>query len=378
MKSFLFAIPTPIYFGDECVPKHADLIGSFGKRAYIITSRFVQGCPNYALEDIEQILKDKSIAYEVFMDVEENPPLQSVPVLTKKVKEFAPDFLIGIGGGSPLDMTKAVSVLLPRINEDPVDVFYGNGMPYDKTTSEGSLPVIAIPTTAGSSSEVTGFAVLTREDTQTKLAMCQKVFVNVAFLDARYIRHSPAYLLHTGTLDALAHGAETYVNINSNFMNRSIAEIGFKLFSEFKDNMLNDRLTDQDYEKMILASNIQGMAFMQAGTCLPHGMSYPLSHYKHMSHGLACGILLGEYLKAFKDQSIVQPIVTLCGFKDSDAFADYIKQIAKKDVKIQVTKEEINQWAREFCSLDFRLAKHPEPIGIKEITQIYEQALLDL
>ena len=80
---------------------------------------------------------------------------------------------------------------------------------------------------------------------------------------------------------------------------------------------------------------------MQAGTTLPHGMGYALSHYKHVPHGHACGIFLGEYLKAFKDQSIVEPIVKMCGFNTVQEFADYIKEICSRDVNIEVTNDEL-------------------------------------
>jgi alcohol dehydrogenase len=377
MDAFKYHVPSTIFFGPDCVKKNAGLFKSYGDKAVIFAKKFVGGVRNYAQEDMEETLKGQGIQYEVVTDIEENPPVLSVKSITEKIRSFNANFFVAVGGGSSIDTAKAVDVLLNYpTGDDPYNVFFSGGYP-DSTKvnkSSGHVPLFAVPTTAGTGSEVTGYAVLTREDTDTKLAMSQYVFCDAAFLNPNYIK-APAFLIHTGAIDALAHGVETYVNAKSNFLNRSIAEIGFILFSEFKDNMLADKLTDADYEKMVLASCIQGMAFMQAGTTLPHGMGYALSHHKNVPHGLACGVFLGEYLKAFKDQSIVLPIVRACGFNTSGEFAGYIKQICDRDINMEVTEKELEAYAKEFCSLEVRLVKHPEPIGVDEIFTIYRNAL---
>lgn len=110
---------------------------------------------------------------------------------------------------------------------------------------------------------------LTRNDIDNKDTAHHKFYCTIAFFDARYIRESPQFLIHTGVMDALAHGVETYINVKSNPMNRALAAVGMNMFAEFKDSILNNALTDEDYEKMLLTANIMGQAFMQAGTCIP-------------------------------------------------------------------------------------------------------------
>lgn len=380
MKSYRFTVPTPIYFGENCVKDNAGLICALGKKALVVTQKFMNGCRNHALDDIEEIFKANGVAYMVNDDAEENPPVESVAAIAKIARDYDPDFIVGIGGGSALDTAKAVNYLLTRpADEDPYTSFFGgSGSFYGSAKlprDEAKLPYIAIPTTAGTGSEVTAGAVLTRVDTDTKDTPPCKLYFTAAFLDARYIKESPSFLIHTGVMDALAHGLETYVNTRSNFMNRSMAEIGFKLFAEFKDNMLNDTLTDEDYEKMLIAANVQGMAFAQAGTTLPHGMGYPLSHHKGLNHGLSCSITLGEYFRGFKDTSKIQRAIELCGFADVDSFADYVNEIIRRDVHITVTQAEIDQWAKDFYQLKDRLARHPEPISEEDIRQIYIRSL---
>lgn len=375
MKAFKYFTPVAIYYGENCVKEHATLFQAAGEKAFIITGKFIEGYQNIALEDVASMLAEIGVTYELCEDVIENPPVESVAEITEKVRAFDADYIIAIGGGSAIDTAKAVSCLLKYPGQDPYDVFFGNWSSYGDKENDCSIPVFSIPTTAGTSADITGGAVLTRADTDTKLAASQFLTSKYSFMDVRYIENAPYFLIDTGAMDTLAHGMETYINVNSNFMNRAVAEIGFKLFAEYKDALLAKTMKREDFEKMLMATAPVGMAFMQAGTALPHGMSYPLSHHKNVNHGLGCAIFLGEYVKAIKDQSIVLPIIQMCGFETVDEFAAYVKEITNRNVHIEVTEEELNAWADEFASLEYRLARHPEPIGRDEIYTIYHDAL---
>lgn len=354
---------------------HSAFFLRYGRRAGIITSRFAPGCRNYALEDTEAALRQAGVEYLVIDRVLENPPVESVIELARECMDFRVEFLIAIGGGSSIDSAKAISLRMKYPEKDPYDVYYGYDGPSDSIKTESDVPVFAIPTTAGTGAEVTGFAVLTRADTDTKLSMYPVVFCEAAFLDPRYIRESPLFLLHSGAMDTLAHGVETYLHKGSNIINRSVAEIGFKLFAGYKDALLAGNLSDADIQNMQIASFVMGMAFMQSSTTIPHGMGYPLSHYKRVNHGIACAAFLGEYLRGFRDQSLVQPIITACGFADSDEFADYIATIIAKNLRITVTREELEKWTDDFMKLDFRLASNPEVLTRDDIYRLYERSL---
>ena len=159
-------------------------------------------------------------------------------------------------------------------------------------------------------------------------------------------------------------------------MNQGISKIAFQLFAEFKDDLLNDTLTAEDYDKIALASMIQGIAFMQSCTCIPHGMGYPLSHYYDICHGLSCGVFLGEWLKNFKDQSLIQEVITDCGFKTSDEFADYVRALTNRDVELEVTDEEIQKWSDQFMAQQtWRIESNPEELTRDDIYTIYRRAL---
>ena len=375
MKSFRYNTQTALFFGRNVIRDNASFFAPYGKRAVIITSQFYEGCTNRGLADIKAAFESQGIEYLVLDWVEVDPPVDVVIKLAAAAAEFKPDFYFAVGGGSSIDSCKAAAYLNEHPGMDPYEVFYGLGHQSKSITTEIKAPVFAAPTTAGTGAEVTGFAVLTRADTHTKLAMYPMAFCTAAFVDPSYVEGSPDFLIHTGVIDALAHGIEGSLNVNSSELSRTLAEYGFKLFKGFKDNMVTGKLTEEDFDNMALCSYVQGMAFMQASTTIPHGMGYPLSHIKGVNHGLSCGIFLGEYVRRFKDQSLVLPIVQKCGFADTEEFAAWCKAITEEDVHITVTEEEINQWTDDFMKLDFRLAWNPEPLTREDIHTLYTESL---
>lgn len=386
MDGFRFDVQTSVYYGRNALQDHQDVFDGFGKKAVIVTSQFIEGYKNIGLEDAKALFDAKGIEYKVLDYTIPNPPVENIEQMYEDTKDFDFDFVVGIGGGSSLDAAKALAQLTDWRKDDPErsaeDIFFGYGKPYDNYKNMCRIPVITMPTTAGTGSEVTGGAVLTRNDLHLKIAMNQWLYPEVSFVDPRYVEHSPLFLLDTGVIDALAHGIEgairqkDHIYAASNIMNEGLSKIAFKLFAEFKDNLLNNTLTAEDYDKISCASMIQGVAFMQSCTCIPHGLGYPLSHYYDVCHGLSCGIFLGEWLKNFKDQSIVQEVVEDCGFRNSDEFADYVRALTNRDVKLEVTDAEIQEWTDAFMKQQvWRLESNPEELTRDDIYTIYRRAL---
>lgn len=384
MKTFRFNVETCVYYGRNCLQEKKAIFSEYkeryGNRACIVTSIFQGGNPNIALKEVKEVFDELGIEYIVFDGVEENPPVENVASFRAEAEAFKPDLMIGVGGGSALDSAKALAMLLQNPGVDPVEVFFGCGKPQDNIKTALKMPMFAFPTTCGTGSEVTGGAVLTRNDIHTKEAMYMWAFPDVSFVDPRYVIGSPMYLLDTGVMDALAHGIEASVHVDANFLNRGLANMAFGLFAKFKDHLYEGAaaLTDEDYDNMCLASLTQGLAFMNACTTIPHGMSYPLSHYKHVNHGLSCSLFLGEYIKNFHDQSLVQPIMEACGFKDSTEFAKFVKHVTNRDVHIDVSEEEINKWTDDFMTLpsfQWRFKANPEPLTREDIYTIYKESL---
>jgi len=364
MEDFRYYMPTEVYFGRECVLKHKELFAKLGTRAYIITYK-IPG-RHYSLEDVKAILEEASIPYTINDGIEENPSVETVQAGAKKGLEFGADFMIGIGGGSPIDAAKAIGVLMKNPNVPASDLF-SNG-------SLESLPIIAIPTTAGTGAEVTHWSVLTRNDINTKQAISQRIFPRYALLDPQYLMGMPLRLTRATGIDALCHCIESYVSTAGNEYSRAICEIGFRYFSTIIENMAKDDYTYEVREKQMMISYIGGIANTQTGTCLPHGMSYALTHFKNIPHGLACGLLIKEYLAIFRNKTNINHIMNLCGFRNLNEFGAFIDSMLQLNIK--VTPEEIEEYASEFASQKHRFARHPEPAGKAEILQIYTRSLI--
>lgn len=377
IKDFKFHMPSPVYYGHEVVKNNAELIASYGKRCYICTTHFPAGYENKALNDFLSVCRERGIEWRLTEEVVENPTVESCVRFTKEAREFNADFIVGLGGGSSMDTAKCVSVLLTQDEDvDSYDFLFAHpGTAADPWRRPYNCkPVICIPTTAGSGSEVTGFFVLTRDDTDTKDTPKIIVFACASLCDPKYIKDAPQFVIDTGAMDALSHGIETSLNVKSNALNRAVAMIGFNLFSQVKDHLVTGELPDDDYDIIMLHSIVQGIAFYQAGTLIPHGMGYYLSHHKGLNHGLACSITEGEYLKTLPSE-MVMPILNACGFKDVNEFAAYVKIMTNRDVHMTLTNAECEAWASDFVQLKHRLERHPGVLTYDDIVKIYKDAL---
>lgn len=364
MESFKFLMPTQVYFGKDCITQNREAFGKCGKRAYVITYRLPGR--HYALEDVEAALKERGVSYFIETEIEENPCVETIVRAAKKGLAEKADFLVAIGGGAPIDASKAIGIMMNNPDMEPYDLFSREDLT--------SLPIIAVPTTAGTGAEVAHWSVITRFDTQTKQAIKPWVYPRYSFLDPSYLMSMPVRLTRATALDALGHCIESYVSTAGNPYSRGLCEVAFQTFSDTVDALHKGEFPYEIREKQMFISMLGGMANNQTGTCLPHGMSYALTHNKHIPHGLACGLLEGEYLRIFKDRSRVDRIIALCGFRSVDEFADFISSILEIDV--EVSYEELVQYAKDFAEQKHRFVRHPEPAGYDEVLQIYTRSLL--
>lgn len=364
MESFHYLMPTEVFFGKECVKNNRHCFARCGRRAYVITYQLPGR--HYALEDVTAVLDELGIGYFVETEIEENPCVETIVRAARRGMEEKADFLVAIGGGAPIDAAKAIGVMMNHPDMEPLDLF--------RNPDLDSLPIIAVPTTAGTGAEVAHWSVITRFDTQTKQAITPWVHPKYAFLDASYLMSMPVRLTRATALDALGHCIESYVSTAGNPYSRGLCETAFGYFSKTVDALRAGEFSYEVREYQMLISMLGGLANNQTGTCLPHGMSYALTHHKHIPHGLACGLLEGEYLRIFKDRTRVDRIVELCGFGSVDEFAAFIASIL--EVNVDVTREELEAYAREFAAQKHRFARHPEPAGYQEVLQIYTNSLL--
>lgn len=379
MNRFHFACPGEIFFGRGCVNEHAEVFSRMGKRAYIVSSRFVNGLRNVALDDVKRALSGQSIEFVVDEDAQPDPPVESVVKIKERALEFKPDFLVAVGGGSAMDTVKALNVLLKYPDDDAYAVLFGDG-PHVYAVGgpdEGALPFAAVATTAGTGADIAGIAVLTRNDVKTKFGTNRRSFADYVFVDSGYISGCPKWLNHAAALDALCHGIETYVSRGSrdDFMTNMLTETSLQLFAQIKQPLLADEMTAADYDLQTLHSMLQGIVIVNELTGVPHGLGYPLSYYYHVPHGIACAAFEGEYLRILSDRGRVNRVLEILDFADIDSFCEYIREMVSQHIDIKVTHEQIEQWTDDFCETQWRVDRHPEALDRDTVKSIYERAL---
>ena len=359
-----YHMPTKILLDEEVVLKNSTLFSTYGDKALIVTGK-TSSSKNGSLKDVTNALKKEGIAYDIFNNVEENPSLETVEAIAKLGRAQKSNLIIGIGGGSPIDAAKAASVLIKNPPATRFDLF---NSPHLK-----SVPVIAVPTTAGTGTETTPYSILTDNQLQTKHGICQKVFPKAALLDIKYLMFLPERITINTSIDALSHLIEGYLSSKSNIISDALAEKGLKLFGECLNMIKEKDFTYIVRKKLMLASTIAGMVIAQAGTSLPHGMGYPLTYFHKVPHGKANGILLKSYLEFCADKNRSKKILYLLTLENLDELGNFLNDMLGYVDNVSYT--DICSYSDKMISNKDKLKNHPTPVRREDIIKMYKSSL---
>ena len=304
-----------------------------GNKAFIITGKHSSRV-NGSLKDVTDVLKAEGKEYVIFDDIEENPSVETVMKARNIGIGEKVDYVIGIGGGSPLDACKAIAMMIANPGEDETVLYQSKPL--------RALPVITVPTTAGTGSEVTPYSILTLHESRTKKSISHKIYPMLALIDYTYLKTQSSNVLINTAIDALAHLIESYLNTNSNELNRVYSSQGLKLFGEVKDKIKTP--DEETYAKLSNIAMIAGMAISHTGTSLPHGLSYAVTYELGVPHGKAVGIFLGGYVELYKDKKDSAKVLEILGFSSYDKLKDYLgdllgevdvpKELSEKNVEL--------------------------------------------
>lgn len=358
-------MPVRIHFGQDSVLKNKQEFEKLGKKALIVTGRS-SSKRNGSLDEVIKVLKEALIEYFIFDEVEENPSLETVEKAAALGYKNQVDFVVGIGGGSPMDAAKAIAVFIknPHVNKD--NIFKQKQLSY--------IPVIEVATTSGTGSEVTQYSIVTVNSEKTKKNLGQQVFPEAAFLDSKYTYDLSYDITVNTAVDAFTHLVEGYLNRNSTYMSDIYGEKGFELFKDCFQSLANKNLTREFRDKVMLASTIAGIQISQNGTSLPHGMGYALTYFKGLPHGLANGVLTIEYLKTFKHTDKLNKMLSILGLNSLEELKVIFDKLFKVD--LDITEAEIKEYSDNFFSNKAKLKNHTEEISLKDIENIYRNSLL--
>ncbi|WP_343252766.1 iron-containing alcohol dehydrogenase [Ligaoa zhengdingensis] len=295
---FNFFLPTRVISGAGCVRKGGAVFSALGRRCLIITGRHSAKLSG-ALDDCTAALTEQGVTYEVFDGISPNPLLSSCEEAGRRAQAFGADFLIGIGGGSPLDATKAAA-------------FFATGLVHG-TELYGKLPDCALPfvligTTAGTGSEVTPYSVLTVDETGRKKSFCDhtghRTFAVCAFADPHYTEALPYGITISTALDALCHAIEGYFSSKATDLSDLFAARAVSLLVDAL-RAVHKRPNDGDIpyavrERLLYGSLYAGVTISTTGTGFCHPLGYFLSEEHQIPHGQACAVYLRAFLREAK------------------------------------------------------------------------------
>lgn len=302
--------PDHVHFGVGSRHGIAAATALYGRRAAIIADPFLAGTPEFT--DALSALEGAGIATTVSTEVVPELPVGSVTAAAEAIRGFSPDVVIGYGGGSALDLAKLVALLLRH--PGPLSQYYGENL-----VPGPVLPLIAVPTTAGTGSEVTPVAVIADPDRELKVGISDAALIpRVAIVDPDLtVGAPPAVTAHSG-IDALVHAIEAItarerepewsnrlpVFIGRNRLSTLLGLDAVRSISGSIEAAVADGSDREARKEMAYGSLTAGLAFGTAGTHLSHALQYPIGAMTHTPHGLGTGLMLPYVLSACYDTSI--------------------------------------------------------------------------
>ena len=271
------------------------------KKAFIVTDRVLAEL-GY-VDKITKVLDENGIDFRVFSEVAPDPTLAIARKGAEAMRSYNPDVIIALGGGSPMDAAKIMWVLY----EHPEANFHDLAMtfmdiskriyPFPKMGQKAMM--VSIPTSAGTGSEVTPFAVITDEKTGVKYPLADfELMPNMAIVDAELMMNMPKGLTASSGIDALVHALEAYVSVMASEFTNGLALEAIRLVFKYLPQAYNEGTTNvKAREKMAHASTIAGMAFANAFLGICHSMAHKLGAEHHIAHGVANGILIDHVIR---------------------------------------------------------------------------------
>ena len=295
--------PEKVYFKRGCLPVALDELGSVmhKKRAFIVTDTFLY--KNGYTDVITNKLDEMGIRYSCFFDVTPDPTLQCAREGVKAMTAFEPDVIIALGGGSAMDAAKIMWVMYehPEVNfEDMAMDFMDIRKRVYKFPKMGEKAYfVAVPTSSGTGSEVTPFAIITDKDTGIKWPIADyEILPNMAIVDVNNMMDQPKGLTAASGIDVLTHALEAYVSIMATDYTDGLALRAMKLVFDYLPSAYENGSADPiAREKMADASCLAGMAFANAFLGVNHSMAHKLGAFHHIAHGLANAVILTRVMR---------------------------------------------------------------------------------
>lgn len=333
-----FEMKTAIHFGENALSRLRELPY---KRVLIITDPFV--VQSKMIDLITEPLTRGDIAYDIFQDVVPDAPVDKIAEGVKKFLSYQPEAIVAVGGGSAIDSSKAIREFALKIN------------------NYGHVGLIAIPTTSGTGSEVTSFAVVNDTEAKVKYPLVSDALTaDEAILDAELVKSVPPAITADTGMDVFTHALESYVSVDHNEFSAALAEKSIEICGVFLLRAYLDGNDMHARQKMHVASCLAGLSFNTAGLGITHSMAHQLGAVFHIPHGRANAMLLPhvvefnadinkhsrsqkEYLPAVKRYSNIAHILGLSNYNKVMSVRSLVNwiQFMQKEMNIPLTIQEM-------------------------------------
>ena len=359
-----FRVPEKVYFKFGCMPVALqELKDMKNKNAFIVTDKVLYSL-GY-IDKITDVLRDMDIDFKVFFDVEPDPTLKIARKGAEEMKSFAPDTIIAVGGGSPMDAAKIMWVLYehPEVKFEDLAMRFMDirKRVYKFPTMGEKAMMIAIPTSAGTGSEVTPFAVITDEETGVKYPLADYALTpDMAIVDAELMMNMPKGLTAASGIDALTHAIEAMASVLASEYTNGLALEAIRIIFKYLPQAYEEGTTNvKAREKMAHAATMAGMAFANAFLGVCHSMAHKLGAFHHVPHGVANALLINEVIKynavenprkqaafpQYKYPNVkaryarIADFLNLGGNNDDEKIENLIKAIDKLKARVDMPKD---------------------------------------
>ncbi|KAF1020803.1 MAG: Long-chain-alcohol dehydrogenase 1 [Paracidovorax wautersii] len=319
----------------------------------------------------------------VIDDVTADPPDHVVEAVVAKARQFGAQAVIGFGGGSSMDVAKLVAILLP--GHQPLSAMYG----IDKIEGE-RLPLVQVPTTAGTGSEVTPIAIVTTGQTTKSGIVARQLYADIAILDATLTTGLPRAATAATGIDAMVHAIEAYTSLRlKNPLSDYLAVQALRLLSDHLIAACDDGHDIQAREAMLLGATLAGQAFANAPVAAVHALAYPLGGHYHLPHGLTNALVLPHVLR-FNLPAAAEQYAELAGHllpgctgtahEKADRFIGHLETLialTRLPLRLRdhgVTEDSLPRLATDALLQTRLLANNPRPLTEADALAIYRQA----
>ena len=365
-----FRTPEKVYFKKGCMPVALDELGNeLGKKkAFIVTDSFLY--KNGYVKGIEDKLDEMGIQHTCFYEVAPDPTLECAKAGTEAMRSFEPDVIIALGGGSAMDAAKIMWVMYEHPEVDFMDMAMRfmdiRKRVYTFPKMGEKAYFIAVPTSAGTGSEVTPFAVITDEKTGTKYPLADyELMPNMAIVDANTMMNAPKGLTSASGIDAVTHALEAYASMMATDYTDGLAIQSLKTIFEYLPRAYDNGPNDPEArEKMANAATMAGMAFANAFLGVCHSMAHKLGAFHHIPHGIANALMIEEVLR-FNAEEVPTKMGTFPQYDHPHTLRRYAEVAEALNLGGNTDEEKLENLIKAINELK-------EKIGIKKAIKDYD------